>query len=186
MTEHRHVVLDMETTGLKLHHQPCEIAWYDLNTDEHGVFIPAHTLDGADPKALEINRYEQRIAGKPQDDGTATAALHARLGGDGVKTSVWCANPSFDVPRIQGVFARAGFDNEQPFHHRPFDVEEAYYWLFPERCEDGNKAGLAQIAKDLGVEFGHHDAMEDVFATVKVVRYLRQVRQDRRDLRLAP
>lgn len=174
--QHRHILADIETTGTNHQdHQVTEIAWWDLDTNEHGSFIPAHTLHGADPVALQISRYDDRIKGKPQDDGTLLTEFHQRLGGDGVKTSLWAANPSFEVRFLMNRFTEAGLD-PHPFHYRPFDLEEGAYWLLPHLYADGNKPGLKQIAKAFGVEFGHHDAMEDVKASVQIVRILNQIR----------
>lgn len=174
---HRHTVVDIETTGTD--HQVAqvtEVAWYDIDTNERGVFIPAHTLDGADPVALEISRYDERIKGKPQDDGTLLAEFHQRMGGDGTKSSLWAANPSFEVRFLMGLFARTGLD-PHPFHYRPFDLEEGAYWLLPHLFEHGQKPGLKQIAEVFGIKFSHHDAMEDVEASVQVIRRLHRIRQ---------
>lgn len=176
-TTHRHIVVDFETTGTDHQvHQVTEVAWYDLETNRNGVFIPAHTLDGADPVALKISQYDERIKGKPQDDGTLLAEFHARMGGDGVKTSLWAANPSFEVRFLMGLFTRNGLD-PHPFHYRPFDLEEGAYWLLPHLFKVGEKPGLKQIAQVFGIDFGHHDAMEDVEASVQVIRRLHQIRR---------
>lgn len=174
----RHVVVDVETTGLELHHQVTEVGWYDLGTDEYGEFFTPHTLEGADPVALEISKYHERIAGKPVDDGTLTREFWARLGGDGVKTTVWGANPGFDTRNLMGLFTRTHMPSAQPWHYRTLDPCQGAYWMFPEGFEFGETPGLKQVADYLGIDLpNHHEAMADVFATVAIIRHLNRIRE---------
>ena len=172
----RHVVVDLETTVTDLHHQATEAAWYDLDTDEHDQFFVPHTLDRADPVALELTGYHTRIAGQPVDDGTKTRWMWEHLGGDGAKVTIWGANPGFDQRFLMGMFTRAGLSS-QPFHHRPLDPCQGAYWLFPDRFEFGETPGLKDVAELLRVPMSHHEAMADVLTTVAVIRRMRQMRE---------
>lgn len=174
----RHVVVDLETTGTKLHHQVTEAAWYDLGTDEYDSFFVAHDLTDADPIALELTHYETRIAGQPVDDGTKTLAMWKRLGGDGAKVTIWGANPGFDQRFLMSMFTKAGLESE-PFHHRVLDPCSGAYWMFPEHFEFGETPGLAPVARFLGVGMSHHEALADVITTVTVIRKMNQIRQSR-------
>lgn len=174
----RHVVVDLETTGTELHHQVTEAAWYDLDTNQYDQFFVPHTLEGADPVALEITGYHSRIAGQPIDDGTKTRTMWERLGGDGAKVTIWGANPGFDQRFMMGMFTRAGL-TAQPFHHRPMDPCAGAYWLFPDQFEMGETPGLADVARFLDVPMSHHEAMADVLTTVAVIRRMHQIRLDR-------
>jgi hypothetical protein len=171
----RHVVVDLETTGLELHHQVTEAAWYDLGTNEFDQFVPPHTLEGAAPVALEMTGYHTRIATQPVDDGTRTRAMWERLGGDGAKVTIWGANPGFDQRNMMGLFARAGLSS-QPFHHRPLDPCQGAYWLFPDVFEFGETPGLADVAALLDVPMSHHEALADVMTTVAVIRAIEKRR----------
>lgn len=172
----RHVVVDLETTGLESHHQATEAAWYDLETNEYDQFLVPHTLDGADPYALELSGYHDRIAGKPVDDGTKMHEMWDRLGGDGAKVTIWGANPGFDIRHMIAMFERSGL-NGQPFHHRPLDPCVGAYWLLPGEFAFGDTPGLAQVAELLGVPMSHHEAMADVFTTVAVLRAINALRE---------
>lgn len=174
----RHVVVDLETTGTELHHQVTEAAWYDLATDESDHFFVPHTLDDADPVALELTRYHERIAGQSVDDGTKIRHMWERLGGDGAKVTVWGANPGFDQRFLMGLFPQYGL-TAQPFHHRPLDPCSGAYWLFPEQFAQGETPGLKDVATLLGVEMSHHEAMADVLTTVSVIRKINAIREAR-------
>jgi DNA polymerase III epsilon subunit-like protein len=177
-TLRRHVVVDLETTGTELHHQTTEAAWYDLGTDEYDHFFVPHTLDGADPVALELTRYHERIAGQTFDDGTKTRQMWERLGGDGAKVTIWGANPGFDQRFLMGLFP--GYDlSAQPFHHRPMDPCSGAYWLFPEHFAYGETPGLKDVATLLNVEMSHHEALADVLTTVAVIRKVNAIREAR-------
>ncbi|MGV8847844.1 3'-5' exonuclease [Tessaracoccus sp.] len=174
----RRIFIDLETTGLRPTHQATEVAWWDLETDDHGVFIPVHSLDGADPYALEIQGYDARIKGAPVDEGSGTDALWARFYGDGTragKAAIVAANPGFDGGFLSGVFDRAGLDPE-PFHYRKLNVSEGAYWLYPGFGE-GNTPGLNDVAAMFGVVNPNpHEAMSDVRTGVVVYRLLEQLR----------
>jgi hypothetical protein len=128
----RLIVIDTETTGFypSEGHQVTEIGWYCINTGDGGSFIPPHDLTNADPEALHVSRYHERIAGQPHDDGTHTSALHSLLGGDHVRTHVLGSNPGFDGEHLAALFARLGLPR-RPWHHRMINVVEPIYWLDP-------------------------------------------------------
>ena len=178
MTDRRRcIVVDVESTGLEVQHQATEVAWYDLSTDEYGVFIPPHSLEGADPFALQIHGYAERIAGMPVDDGTEQRLLHDRFGSGRNRSTIICANPSFDTEKVSALFARSGLTPTDPWHHRKINVSEGAYWLFPDQFPDGEQPGLKAVADLLGVPLpGHHSALDDVMATVEVYRRLERLR----------
>lgn len=66
----RLVFVDTEATGLDHRvHQLTEVAWILREPDGREVtrrFVPEHTLDGAEAKALEITRYHELLADEPR------------------------------------------------------------------------------------------------------------------------
>ncbi len=66
----RLVFVDTEATGLDHRvHQLTEVAWILREPDGTEVtrrFVPEHTLDGAEGKALEITRYHELLADEPR------------------------------------------------------------------------------------------------------------------------
>lgn len=165
----RLIVLDTETTGFRPEDgaQITEICWYSLNSGNGGTFLPPHTLDGADEAALAISRYSERIAGKPQDDGTQVRALHAFLGGDGTRTFLVGSNPAFDANHLNALFLKHGLP-PSPWNHRLIDPCAASYWQNPD-ADLGSPTGLkeATAASRIRLE-GHHAAKADVVATAEV------------------
>jgi DNA polymerase-3 subunit epsilon len=100
------VVVDLETTGFDpAIHQAIECSWWDLTTGYRGTFIPRHdvsaTLGGADVRALQINRYVDRIATAEQDtSGEGVTLLAKTLHGNTLAGS----NPAFDAKFLNAVF----------------------------------------------------------------------------------
>jgi len=66
----RLVFVDTEATGLDHRvHQLTEVAWIlrePDGTETTRRFVPEHTLDGAEQKALEITRYHELLADEPR------------------------------------------------------------------------------------------------------------------------
>lgn len=66
----RLVFVDTEATGLDHRiHQLTEVAWIVREpdgTERTRRFVPEHTLDGAEEKALEITRYHDLLANEPR------------------------------------------------------------------------------------------------------------------------
>lgn len=174
----RLVSLDIETTHLdESVGQVTEISWYNMNTGEGGTFIPAHDLVGADPVALEISKYHERIAGQPQDDGTQFAVLQDLLGGDGVKTHLVGSNPDFDARHLTAMATRTGLPTPR-FHHRKIDVAQPAYWLNPGApfaTPTGLKeaTGLAGLALD-----HHHEAWVNTVAAARLWHVWENVRRN--------
>lgn len=173
----RLVSLDLETTGLNpLLHQATEVSWYCLNSGEGGTFIPPHTLENADPYALEVSKYHERLAGLAQDDGTQVEALNLLLGGDGVKTYLIGSNPGFDAGHIEGLYRRVGLP-EARFNHRKPDVAQPAYWLNSE-APFGIPTGLKEASAAAGVSLeNHHEAWEDTVTAARLWHTWERVRR---------
>lgn len=156
------IVVDTETSGLRWFDVAVEVAWHNVDTGEHGCFIPAHPVDWVlamgEPKALDINGYRDRIAGQPQDDGTQAHRLHDMLRGQALAGS----NPAFDWQHLHRLFRSYGLV-DQP-HHRLPDLSA--YAAGVLGLDPRNLPGLAKVCQLLGVEPGDHTAAADVAATV--------------------
>jgi DNA polymerase III epsilon subunit-like protein len=174
----RCVFVDVESTGLQHTHQVTEAAWYDVDADLGEVFVPPHDLAGADPVALQMSGYHDRIARAVVDDGTALRRMYEMLGGDGTATTLVAANPSFDTHMLAALFRRAGFTVDEPWHHRKVDVCGMAYALLPQHFPSGEVPGLKTVAGLLGVRLDdHHSAMADVLAGVECYRALERLRR---------
>lgn len=156
----RLVFLDTETTGLDpAHHSVWEIAWAVNDGPIRSAVIP-HTLEGADPKALELNQYQDRYG---NNSLAVSLIIEATLLEELEGATIVGSNPAFDTAFLRKRWGRA------PWHHRLLDVA-AYGMgvLALDRPE-----GLASIADRLR-DFGHdipvpdHSAAGDV-ATLRAV-----------------
>src|SRR5690606_31620533 len=100
---------DTETTGLDPRiHQVWEIA-IAFETGPVQEYQLAHTLEGADPTALEINHYHERARVVPPLESVVTERyLREQLSGNFLVAS----NPIFDSTFLN---ARWKF---KPWHHR--------------------------------------------------------------------
>lgn len=138
--------LDTETTGLDLtRHDIWEIGFAVDHEPIISGFI-GHSLANADPEALTVNRYAQRIGDVyPADidneiEDTLYNTCHEWKRRTGEPLVVVGANPQFDMHRLTHRWG-----GEQPWHYRAIDVSVyAMPILGHERPQ-----GLATIADEL-------------------------------------
>lgn len=170
MTERQTIVVDTESNGLDPDiHQAVEIAWWNLDTDERGLFIPhhdvSHVLANAEIQALRINRYVDRIADTNVSNSDiyerreATSRLYKQLHGNTLAGS----NPAFDAAMLRKLFAsdRAYGPTPAPWHHRLFDLSAYARGVIGLK----NLPGLAEVCHMLAIDPGDHTAEADVTAT---------------------
>jgi len=105
----RLIFIDTEATGLDHRvHQLTEVAWIlrePDGTETTRRYVPEHTLDGAEDKALEITRYHELLAEEPRTpDGVWLDVLLADAQG-GVLVGVV---PDFDARHLLQACQRAG------------------------------------------------------------------------------
>lgn len=161
--------LDTETTGLDpTQHHAVEIAWA-LNDGPVKTFIPRHTLDGADPRALDINGYFDRQLDRQMQDvqDVDEGDLLRDLRG----VTLVGSNPAFDASFLRKTLGVA------LWKHRLIDVAAGAMWVFG---WDEPK-GLAAVVEELRTR-GHdipgpdHTAAGDVAVTRSVFLALRALR----------
>lgn len=166
------VVVDTETTGLDPdRHDACEVGWVTLGGVGSGWFVPPHSTRRADPDALRINRYFERIAGVPIDlTYTGARQLHTALIGNTLAGS----NPTFDAEFLEMVFADAGLTPTAPWHHRLLDL--AAYAAGVLGIHPGELEGLDKVAARLGLPVDperSHTAYGDAVLTARCFNELR-------------
>lgn len=146
----RLVVVDCESTGLTDQDIAIEVAWWDLDTDERGSFIPPHSeawvREHAHPEALRINGYLERIAGQPQDDGAEVRRLHHALRGQCIAgANVGRA----DCAWLVRMFRHAGLPPE-PWHYRLGEIGPYAAGVLGLRLSEA--PGLGDICDLMGVD----------------------------------
>lgn len=169
------VVVDCESTGLRGIDIAVEVAWIDLATDDRGSFVPQHdvqwVLDEAEPRALEVNGYRERLIKAAQDDGGRARELYDVLDGAVLAGS----NPTADAAWLEKLFARhcgelATGDRIAPFrpwHHRMLDLSA--YAAGVLSLPPGQLPGLWDLCNLLGVtpEPDVHSAAEGAAVTAR-------------------
>lgn len=155
-------VVDCETTGLNDRiHWPYEVALWRDEWHNARVYDLPHSLDHADPVALQIGQYHER-GFTPLDESLPRQV--ERLRPTLVGVTLVGANVRFDAGMIRKVL---GYE---PWHHRLIDVEA---YAMPILGLD-EPVGLAELSKRLIDLRGHdiptpdHTAMGDVRTTKAV------------------
>lgn len=180
MPDRQIVVVDVETNGLNhRRHIALEVAWWNLSTDERGVFVPPHSWREAvtegQLEALRINRYLDRLAEAKQDtSGEGGRALWKQLEGN---VFAGC-NPAFDAQFVANLWHdqvydldRGGFEEPPAWHHRLLDVSAYAAGVLD--IQPDELPGLAALCERLGVEHPDgHTAAGDVTATGECFRKL--------------
>jgi len=177
------VIVDTETDGLDPdRHEPVEVAWLRFREYGAGSFIPPHSLAFADPEALRINRYEERLRGKPWDDRfSAAEALHITLRGNVLAGF----NPAFDAAMLGILFRRAGLP-VQPWHYRLLDLSAfgaGVLGLHPAHLPGGDR--LAQLLDVRIEDRERHTAMGDCQLAADVLSRLLEITAARSELHQA-
>jgi DNA polymerase-3 subunit epsilon len=163
------VVVDVETTGLDPQtHTLVEVAWWNLTTGQRGEFVPPHSvseaLQHADVKALQVNRYIDRLAEAGQD--ADNGGLH-RLGNNLSGNTFAGSNPAFDAAFLAGRMERI----KVRWHHRLLDLSA--YAAGVLHLPATELPGLSTVCELLGVEnTAPHTAAGDVDATGRCFQIL--------------
>ena len=165
-------MVDTESTGLDLDNdRAVEVGWLELSDPfghgPTGLFIPPHDITQADPEALQINRYHERLAGEPVDqDYEQTRILHIALLGQ----TLAGANPRFDAAMLTHLFRDAGLTPTDPWHHRLVDVEA--YAAGALAIPPDAIPGLDGLCQGLDLPRPDHSALGDATAAAAVLAKL--------------
>jgi DNA polymerase III epsilon subunit-like protein len=163
----RLVFVDTEATGLDHRvHQLTEVAWILREPDGSEVtrrFVPEHTLDGAEEKALEITRYHELLADEPRTpDAEWVDALLADTEGAVLVGVV----PDFDARHLLQACQRVG--RSPNWDHHLLDVGTLAMPLLAASPEVPR--GVASLCASLGVPHDPdlaHGALYDAQQTMR-------------------
>lgn len=116
ISEPQIVYLDTETTGLSVYDNDVwEVAWA-IGDGPIKSGTLRHEVVNADPKALELNHYFERVSTLPPVEDEELWAV--------LKGNVICGmNPSFDARFLSYYFLKRGFTLTDPWHYRLLDIE---------------------------------------------------------------
>ena len=163
--------IDTETTGLDPRiHQPYEVCWWREDYAEPITLNLPHSLEYADPAALNIGGYHDR--GFTPHDFTEKAntarfkmVCHLR------DVTLVGSNPAFDAVMLTRFLGTA------VWHHRLVNVAEGGMWVFGWDRPKG-LADVASECRSRGYEIPRpdHTAEGDVRATRAVYEALRAIR----------
>jgi hypothetical protein len=163
--------IDTESTGLDRDvHMPWEVCWWREDESGPTTSLLPHTLDRADPVALEINRYHEREI-QPDwcdpDRWFDVALLTRKLAG----VTLVGSNPGFDAgmlgPLLRGT----------PWHHRVINVADGAMFLFRwDRPSGLDKIATECRARGYVIPEPDHSAEGDVRATRAIYYALRDIR----------
>jgi len=118
----RFVFVDTETTGLDhTRHELTEVSWivrFEDGTEIERQYFPDHTLDGADPGALEITQYHTRIAGQTRSPASEWLVQFLN---DAQGAVLVGAVPDFDARHLERAARKIGL--MPTWDHHLLDVE---------------------------------------------------------------
>lgn len=163
----RLVFVDTEATGLDHRvHQLTEVAWIVREpdgTERERCVVPEHTLDHAEPIALEISRYHPRLADAPRtSDATWVDAFLADAAGAVLVGVV----PDFDARHLLQACQRLG--RTPTWDHHLLDVGTLAMPLLAAAPEVPR--GVAGLCASLGVPHDPalaHGALYDAQQTMR-------------------
>jgi len=142
------VFVDTEATGLDhTRHELTEVAWIlrcEDGTEFTRQYFPEHTLDGAEPAALELTNYAQAIAPKPTTPATVWLR---RFLEDASGAYLVGAVPDFDATHLARMCRKLGWT--PTWDHHLIDVETLALPLIAAAPE--GPRSLARTARALGV-----------------------------------
>jgi DNA polymerase III epsilon subunit-like protein len=178
----RLVFVDTEATGLDHRvHQLTEVAWVLREPDGTEVtrrFVPEHTLDGAEEKALEITRYHELLADEPR---TPVAEWVDALLSDTDGAVLVGVVPDFDARHLLQACQRVG--RAPNWDHHLLDVGTLAMPVLAAAPEVPR--GVASLCVSLGVPHDPgraHGALYDAQQTMRcfdrVWELLRELRAD--------
>lgn len=168
--------VDVESTGLNpAVHMPWEACWWREDDAEPCTRILPHTLDHADPVALEINRYHEREITPDWTDATRWAAVDT-LRVDLAGVTIVGSNPGFDIGMLAPLLRCS------PWHHRPINVADMAMTLFGwDRPKGLDKITPELRARGYDISEPDHSAEGDVRTTRAIYYALRDFRSRRMD-----
>ncbi|MBY5163504.1 GNAT family N-acetyltransferase [Salsipaludibacter albus] len=144
----RFVFIDTEATGLDhRRHELTEVAWivrFEDGVEETRQFFPEHTLDGAEPAALELTHYHDRIGPRPRTP--ATVWLRQLLA-DAAGGHLVGAVPDFDAHHLELMCHKLGL--VPSWDHHLIDVGTLALPLIADQPE--GPRSLAKTCRALGV-----------------------------------
>jgi DNA polymerase III epsilon subunit-like protein len=159
--------VDTEATGLDHRvHQLTEVAWILREPDGTELtrrFVPEHTLEGAEEKALEITRYHELLAGVPR---TPDAEWIDVLLSDATGAVIVGVVPDFDARHLLQACQRVG--RTPTWDHHMIDVGTLAMPLLAAAPEVPR--GVASLCTSLGVEHDPalaHGALYDAQQTMR-------------------
>jgi DNA polymerase III alpha subunit (gram-positive type) len=166
------VFVDTEATGLDHRvHQLTEVAWILREPDgtEHvRRFVPEHTLEHAQEKALEITRYHELLAEQPRTpDAEWVEVLLADCEGAVLVGVV----PDFDARHLLQACQRVG--RSPTWDHHLIDVGVLAMPLLADAPEVPR--GVASLCTSLGVPFDSGQAHGALYDAVQTMRCFDQV-----------
>jgi DNA polymerase III alpha subunit (gram-positive type) len=163
----RLVFVDTEATGLDHRiHQLTEVAWIlrePDGTEKVRRFVPEHTLEHAEEKALEITRYHELLAGEPR---TPDAEWIELLLADCVGAVLVGVVPDFDSRHLLQACQRIG--RIPTWDHHLIDVGVLAMPLLADLPEVPR--GVASLCTSLGVPFDSGQAHGALYDAVQTMR----------------
>lgn len=166
-TAPRLLFVDTEATGLDHRvHQLTEVAWILREPDGTQVtrrYVPEHTLDGAEEKALEITRYHELLADAPR---TCDAEWIDVLLSDATGAVIVGVVPDFDARHLLQACQRVG--RTPTWDHHMIDVGTLAMPLLASAPEVPR--GVASLCTSLGVAHDPalaHGALYDAQQTMR-------------------
>jgi DNA polymerase-3 subunit epsilon len=142
-----------------------EVAWAVGDGPVKSGKLP-HSVEWADPDALEINRYSERMEDMPF---VASDELWAVLRGN----TICGMNPAFDARFLSMFFMQMEFDSPEPWHHRLLDIEAYAMGALGYSIPQGFRTIAAELReRGYTISEPDHTAAGDVKATREVHKAL--------------